>query len=113
MEDDGAGLIGALFAVAAAAALLVLVLWLFGSSPGNNITCKKQQNGQYELCLSGNPHPVIVPYSTWRSARVGGYYDTGSRRAFTSVDEDPAVPHGFGGEHGGFGGEGAHGGGGR
>lgn len=76
--------------------ILALILWGLGafSSPGDNITCKQQQGQQYELCVQGQPHPVIVPYALWRSARVGGYYDEGTHRVFRSVNDDPHVSHG-------------------
>jgi hypothetical protein len=77
--------------------VLVLILWVTGafSSASNNITCKKQQGQQYELCVQGQPHPVYVPYAVWQSARVGGYYDKGTRKVFSSVSDDPEAPHGF------------------
>ena len=59
--------------------------------PGNNVTCKKQDHGNFELCVQGVTNPVIVPYATWRSARVGGYYDTGTEEVYGDVNEDPQV----------------------
>lgn len=103
------------------AAVIGGLVWLNSAlSAHNNITCKQHDGSQYELCVSGQSHPVIVPYSIWQSARVGGYYDTGTGKVYVHAGDDPAAPHGFtGGEHGGFGGAehggfgGAHGGGGR
>ena len=65
-------------------------------------------------------NPVIVPYATWRSARVGGYYDTGTEEVYGDVNEDPQVNPPAennggdqGGEQGGDQGGGGEGGGGK
>lgn len=114
---DTPGCAGAVVALVLLAAI-ILIMWAAGafSSASDNITCKKQQDGQYELCIAGQPHPVYVPYGVYRSARVGGYYDEQHRTVFRTVHDDPAAPHGvFGGDgegHGGGFSEGGHGGGG-
>jgi hypothetical protein len=85
---------------ATTAAILVLAACGSGSSGNDsNVTCKKQDHGRYELCIHGQPHPVIVPYYVYRAARVGGYYDTTTGKAYTSVNDDPHVnpPAGEGG----------------
>ena len=72
------------------AVLLVLVV-VFGHPPSNNITCKKQDHGKTELCVQGSTKPIVVPYDTWRNARVGGFYDTGTEKVYGDVNEDPRV----------------------
>lgn len=72
------------------AVLLILVV-VFGHQPSNNITCKKQDHGKPELCVQGVTKSVVVPYDTWRNARVGGYYDTGTEKVYDDVNEDPQV----------------------
>jgi hypothetical protein len=101
--------VSAVVLLAALVAIAVAFIVILNQSSGN-INCKKQQASQYELCVSGQP--VYVPYPVWRSARVGGYYDTGTGRVFHSADDDPAAPHartgtGSGGDdgHAVFGGE--------
>jgi hypothetical protein len=69
-----------------------------------NITCKKQVGSQYELCV--NNHPVYVPYSVYRNARVGEDYSKSNGRVTVSEHEG-----GFSG-HGGVGHGVGHGGGG-
>lgn len=83
------GIIIVILVAGAIAAPMVLL----NQHPGNNnnISCKKQDHGKYELCVQGVTNPVIVPYQTWRSARVGGYYDTGTGEVYTDVNEDPQV----------------------
>ena len=82
------GIIIVILVAGAIAAPMVLL----NQHPGNNnISCKKQDHGKYELCVQGATNPVIVPYQTWRSARVGGYYDTGTGEVYTDVNEDPQV----------------------
>jgi hypothetical protein len=78
------------FVIVSWAALLIL-LAVFGQSPQNNITCKKQDHGKSELCVQGEAKPVIVPYDTWRNARVGGYYDTSTEKVYSDVNDDPDV----------------------
>jgi hypothetical protein len=83
-----------------AAIVIFAVLWASGAfkAAAGNITCKKQAGQQYELCITGQQYPVYVPYSTWRAARVGGYYDESTHHVFGSVDDDPHAPRGvFGG----------------
>jgi hypothetical protein len=90
-----------------AAALIVigLILGLFwlndATATRDNITCVRQTGVagavRYELCIAGQ-QPQYVPYSVWRRARVGGYYDEGARATYGSADDDPRVSHGvFGG----------------
>jgi hypothetical protein len=69
----------------------LIFLLVFGPSPDNNITCKKQEHGKYELCVQGVTNPVIVPHETWRRARVGGFYDTGTEKVYGNMNEDPQV----------------------
>ncbi len=91
------------------AGLLILVLWALGafSSASNNITCKQTNGVQYWLCIAGQANRQYVTYGTWRSARVGGYYDKGAGKVFRDVSDDPAAPHGVFGDDGGD--SGAHG----
>jgi hypothetical protein len=78
--------------VAAVAAVVSCVTLLVSAGrPHGNITCKTQVNGQPALCVQGQAHPVIVPYSAWRAARAGGYYDARSRSVFRSAGDDPHV----------------------
>jgi uncharacterized membrane protein YgcG len=109
--------------IAVIAVLVILaggLYWLNSAeTTKDNITCKKQTGVlgsiRYELCIDGQSQPQYVPYQVWRSAKVGGYYDKGSHTTYKSVDDDPHVSHGIGGDGGGegHGGEGGgHGGGG-
>jgi uncharacterized membrane protein YgcG len=114
----------AIAALVAAVLVVGLLVWANdATTTHNNITCVRQTTVvgevKYYLCIAGQSRPQYVPYSTWRSARVGGYYDEGTHTTYKTVDEDPHVSHGLGGEggegggHGFGGGEGGHGGGGR
>lgn len=109
-------------AVAGLLALLIVVggLWWLNDAMAtkDNITCKKQAGVtgdiRYELCIAGQSQPQYVPYSVWRSASVGGYYDESAHTAYKSAGDDPHVSHGIGGDDGsgGHGDGGGHGGGG-
>jgi hypothetical protein len=73
------------------------------TAPGNNVTCKRQASVagvvRYELCIAGQGQPQYVPYQVWSKARIGGYYDEGTRTAYSDVGDDPHVSHGlFGGD---------------
>jgi len=98
---------GRFISAVVAVAVILGLLWVVNQLTATqaNITCKQQVGTQYALCLSGQPHQVYVPYSVWRSAVVGGYYDKGTRTAYRSAGDDPHVSHGLFG-HGGAGEEG-------
>jgi uncharacterized membrane protein YgcG len=117
-QPSGCGVIASIVVV-----LLVLggLYWLNdAATTKDNITCVRQSSVagviRYELCIAGQAQPRYVPYSVWRTAKVGGYYDETSHTAYKSAGDDPHVSHGIGGEVGGegHGGEGGgHGGGGK
>jgi len=95
--NNNRGVAGAMISVLVAAVVILSLMWLNSElSAHDNITCKQQSGLRYELCVAGQ-NPVYVPYATWRSARVGGYYDGGTRKVFNSADDDPDAPHGFSG----------------
>jgi hypothetical protein len=109
--------------IAALAALVIVVgglYWLNSAeTTKNNITCVKQASIagviKYELCIAGQGQPQYVPYSVWRTAKVGGYYDEGTHTVYKGAGDDPHVSHGIGDDGGGegHGGDGGgHGGGG-